>query len=127
MYDVETSKILAANDLSTVQDLKIDQSIIIPDAKPIPEPEPVKVIAAPRYVASTNTATVTNTTNHAYAAPSTYVSELDENGWYPLKVEITNGCRNFAYGHCTCFVAKHKKNVNWRGNGKEWLANARAK
>jgi len=38
---------------------------------------------------------------------------------------VTAGCRNFAFGNCTCFVAKYK-DVSWRGNAKAWLKNAQA-
>jgi surface antigen len=44
-------------------------------------------------------------------------------GTYSLNLKVEKGCRNFAWGNCTCFVAKYK-NVTWRGNAKQWLKNA---
>lgn len=63
--------------------------------------------------------------NHSYAGPTEYLSGTDANGYYPLSLKVSAGCRNFAFGNCTCFVAKYK-NVTWRGNAKDWLRNAQA-
>jgi surface antigen len=47
-------------------------------------------------------------------------------GDYTLNLKVSKWCRNFAWGNCTCFVAKYK-DVTWRGNAKDWLRNAQKK
>lgn len=43
--------------------------------------------------------------------------------FFPL-ADIYANYNNFYYGHCTRYVAK-EKNVDWTGNAKDWLNNAK--
>lgn len=103
-YSVETSQIIAFNELPANGRIEKGQEIIIPGAEkdiPMPEPEPV--------LPSTN-----------LFAPRQYTGTSGKN------VENRHGKTNtFPYGYCTWYVAQQKY-IPWRGNAGAWLYNAKA-
>ena len=114
-------ELLAVNKMQSEWELKANQKIILPGAKPLPKPKPKPVIRPNPTIVTRNT----SSGNHNYAGPTEYLGNTDANGYYPLTLRVSSGCRNFYFGNCTCFVAKYK-NVTWRGNAKDWLRNAQA-
>lgn len=113
-YGVENlSHILIANDLSNASKLRIGQKLLLPNPKK--DPNPKKPDAKP---------VVTKTTppkaNAPVKKPEVQAAKTVNNtlktityGSYSLNLKVDKGCRNFAWGNCTCFVAKYK-NVTWR-------------
>lgn len=123
-YGIENlSHILIANDLTNISKLRIGQKLLLPN--PTKDPNPKKSeIKAPTVVAKPTT----QTTKPAVKTPAPTKSDNNtlksiSYGSYTLNLKVEKGCRNFAWGNCTCFVAKYK-NVTWRGNAKQWLKNA---
>lgn len=116
-FKVDSVDILAQNQLDASTDLQIGQQLIIPGAKKeIPKP----VIVQPKD----NKALVKTDKNgkkkNVLAQNTTKKTPKNV-----LAIYKRDGKNSFAPGYCTWFVANHK-NVTWRGNANQWLANARA-
>lgn len=99
--------ILVANDLANASKLRIGQKLLLPN--PTKDPNPKKTQPTP--VASQKTPAKKAPVKVADAAVST--PKTLTYGTYSLNLKVEKGCRNFAWGNCTCFVAKYK-NVSWR-------------
>lgn len=122
-YGIENlSRILVANDLSNASKLRIGQKLLLPN--PTKDPNPKKP--------ATKTPVIGKTTPKPQNTPPSQKSQIKPAvnslktltyGSYSLNLKVEKGCRNFAWGNCTCFVAKYK-NVTWRWNAKQWLKNA---
>ncbi len=103
-YSVETTQIIAFNELPANGRLEQGQEIIIPGAeKDIPEPEPEPIIP-----------------ETSIFTPRQYAGTSGKN------VENRHGKANtFPYGYCTWYVAQQKY-IPWRGNAGAWLYNAKS-
>ena len=118
-YGVDTSALVLANDLKPGSWLILWKQLLVPN----PTKDPTKRIIAvvPKVVppvpakATTPVARVVRRNT-----PNADIITYDN---YSLTLKVKNGCRNFVWGNCTCFVAKYK-NVTWHGNAKDWLKNA---
>ncbi|MBW7954943.1 LysM peptidoglycan-binding domain-containing protein [Candidatus Gracilibacteria bacterium] len=120
-YKVDEDKIIAQNNLSGASSsINIGQELIIPGAiKDIPKP----VIVANKPIVKNNN--TKNNNNKQYSFTSGGNSEfINTNGTYKLVKRTPQW--TFYWGNCTWFVAQYK-NVDWSGNAKDWLANARNK
>lgn len=106
--------ILLANDLTDASRIRSWQKLLLPN----PTKTPTVRTTTTSTPKPTNTTTKTSTTKTT-SSPSSITY-----GAYTLTKKVSSGCRNFAWGNCTCFVAQYKE-VTWRGNAKQWLANAR--
>lgn len=115
--DMQT--IVLASDLKSGATLSVWRTLFLPRPTKDPNKLVAKKPSAPTNVAS-------------WKKPSTVISRGNDNiqalsyGNYSLALKVTKGCRSFVWWNCTCFVAKYK-NVTWRWNAKEWLANAKKK
>lgn len=133
--DINT--ILVANDISRNTTLTVGRKLLLPN----PTKDPTKKTLV-QEVADKKTepakkvipAAVTPAVKPAPTAVAKVVVKKEPvvdpatltYGGYTLSLKITKWCRNFVWWNCTCFVAKYK-NVNWRGNAKDWLKNAKKK
>ncbi len=129
-YAISEQKILEQNNLSQGAMLRKWDQIIIPGA--IKKVEPPKVVAkAPAKKTPTSTkktptkVTAKKSAQWWYSFTTWGNSEfVDSDGAYDLvkrKPQWT-----FSWGTCTRYVAQYK-NVNWSGNAKDWLRNAKNK
>ncbi len=120
-YKVSEDKILAQNWLTINDTIQAGTSIIIPWAIKESPPKP-KVIAIKNTKKSKNTK---NWSQWGYTFPSGWESEFtDDNSDFNLVKRKPQW--SFYWWNCTWYVAQYK-NVNWSGNAREWLSNARAK
>lgn len=108
--------ILVANDLSNASKLRIGQKLLLPN--PTKDPNAKKIQNTPIAAQKTPAKSPVKAPDKVTTTPKTLTY-----GTYSLNLKVEKGCRNFAWGNCTCFVAKYK-NVTWRGNAKQWLKNA---
>ncbi len=110
--------ILLANNLTNASKIRIGQKLFLPN----PTKDPTAKKPAPKPVATTTTKPV-NTAIKQPAKKTASTPKTITYGTYSLQLKVEKWCRNFAWGNCTCFVAKYK-NVTWRWNAKQWLRNA---
>lgn len=110
-YKIDKLTILQQNQLDASEELKIGQQLILPWAiKPEP-PKPVIVEKpAKKYLVK---------------APSSSKTTTSAKLKSQYTVQYTWKWNKFAYWNCTYYVANHK-NVTWRWNANQWLANAKA-
>ena len=114
-FKVDSVNILAQNQLDASSDLQIGQQLIIPGAKKeAPKPVIEKKDDKRALAKSTGKKNVLAQKAADKKAPKN-----------ALAVYKRDGKNTFAPGYCTWFVANHK-NVTWKGNANQWLANARA-
>lgn len=112
-YEVSEEKIKKQNNISWDNKLITGKSIVIPWAIKKYEPPKKPVVVSSKYfVANTKKWT------KSYATTNNGVNT----GNYALSKKTWG--KGFAWWNCTRFVAQYK-NVNWRGNAKDWLKNAR--
>ncbi len=119
-YWISEDKIIAQNGLNSNGTLVKDTVIVIPGAIKKEEIEAVKKHVEKIIAAETKKAWK-KTTSKKWSSKSQGKSE---NGEYTLSTKWW--AKWFAWGNCTYFVATHKKNVDWRGNAREWIWNAAA-
>lgn len=100
--------ILVANDLANTSKIRIGQKLFLPNPTKDPNPKKIEAKKAPVVAKNTKSAAV-KAPSKATVAPPKILSY----GSYSLNLKVEKGCRNFAWGNCTCFVAKYK-NVTWR-------------
>ncbi len=102
--------ILVANNLTSASKIRIGQKLLLPNPKKDPNPKKPENKPADATKTAKSTATVAKKTPEktTASAPKTLTY-----GSYSLNLKVEKGCRNFAWGNCTCFVAKYK-NVTWR-------------
>jgi len=121
-YKITEDKIIAQNGLTWAQaTIKDGQMLIIPGAiKEVPKPVVTQVTK------KTNTSTKSNTSAQGgYTFTQWGSSEfIDTDGAYQLVKRTPQW--TFYWGNCTWYVAQYK-NVNWSGNAKDWLRNAKSK
>ncbi|MDD2565443.1 MAG: LysM peptidoglycan-binding domain-containing protein [Candidatus Gracilibacteria bacterium] len=111
-YSVDKINILSQNQLDASAELKIGQQMILPGAKkPLP-PKPIIIQQKP-VAKATKLLTSSKTKTQKIVLESGYA------------IKYTGKGSKFAYGNCTYYVANHK-NVTWRGNANQWMANAAA-
>lgn len=117
-YKIPEEKILAQNGLTQNDAIIAGQVLIMPWAIKEAPPKP-KVVAVKKPTKNSRTSP-----QWWYSFAGGDSEFTDDDGVYTLvkrKPQWT-----FYWGNCTRYVAQYK-NVNWSGNAKEWLANARAK
>lgn len=121
-YKVDAERILSQNGL-TGSSISVGQNLIIPWAiKEVPKPV---VVQASRTTTPTRTTTTTTSAQGWYNFAQGGNSEfVDTDGVYKLVKRQPQW--TFYWGNCTRYVAQYK-NVNWSGNAKDWLRNAKAK
>lgn len=123
-YWVSEDKIVAQNWLNDNGTLVKDTVIVIPWAIKKEEIEATKKHI--EKILAIETKRVTKKSNKKSSPFSKYAqSQYKWENWeYTLSSK--GGAKWFAWGNCTYFVATHKKNIDWRGNAREWLGNASA-
>ncbi|EKE27599.1 MAG: peptidoglycan binding endopeptidase DipM [uncultured bacterium (gcode 4)] len=114
-YKIDKLDILAQNQLDASAELKIGQQLVLPGAQ---KPEPPKPVIIEKKETPKKLLTKAAAGKKVAAQP-----KITLPSWY--KVAYTGKGSKFAYGNCTYYVANHK-NVTWRWNANQWLANARA-
>lgn len=121
-YKLDKLAILTQNQLDASAELKIWQQIVLPWAKKAEVVAPVIVDKKP---AKSDVKLLTKTTKPSKITKTTkpWTKSVALKSWYT--VSYTGKWSKFAYGNCTYFVANHK-NVTWKWNANQWLANARA-
>jgi LysM repeat protein len=100
--------ILVANDLANTSKIRIGQKLFLPNPTKDPNPKKIEAKKAPVVAKNTKSAVVKVPSKVTVAPPKVLTY-----GSYSLNLKVEKGCRNFAWGNCTCFVAKYK-NVTWR-------------
>lgn len=121
-YKVDEEKILLQNWIQKDSLLEDGLVLVIPWAiKEIPKP-----IITQKTTKTTKKSTAKTTKNTWwYTFTQWWSSEFIDTDWvYELTKRTPQW--SFAWWNCTRFVAQYK-NVNWSGNAKEWLRNAKAK
>lgn len=121
-YKVNQDKIIEQNGLTWASaSIEAGQMLIIPGAiKEIPKPIIAKT---PKKTSSTKRANTQAQGGYSFAQWGT--SEfVDTDGSYQLVKRAPQW--TFYWGNCTWYVAQYK-NVNWSGNAKDWLRNAKWK
>lgn len=122
-YKITEDKIIAQNGLSWAQaTIKDWQMLIIPWAiKETPKP----VVVQKPKTTTTTTARTNTQAQWWYTFTQWWSSEfVDTDGSYQLVKRTPQW--TFYWGNCTWYVAQYK-NVNWSGNAKDWLRNAKSK
>lgn len=109
--------ILVANNLTNAAKIRVGQKLLLPNPTKDPNPKKPQIVPAAKVTAKPTTSS-NKTPAKVTSTPKTLTY-----GTYSLDLKVEKWCRNFAWGNCTCFVAKYK-NVTWRGNAKHWLKNA---
>lgn len=118
-YEVDTEKIRIQNGLGTGDPILADTVIVIPGAiKKIELPKPV---AKKAYVK----APVKKWKTSGWYNFSEYAQSEDVTSWWVYDLVKRKPKHTFYWGNCTWFVAQYK-NVNWGGNAKDWLKNAKS-
>ena len=124
-YWVTISNILLANDMSNAARLSVGKTLILPN----PTKDPTKK-AEIVQIAQVKPADKKPETKAASEKPKTPAKtepakdpQIITYGSYSLNLKVPKWCRGFVWWNCTCFVAKYK-DVNWRGNAKDWYRNA---
>lgn len=117
-YSISEEKILAQNSLNKDSKLENWLVLVMPDA--------IKKVEKPKYVAkATPKKTTTPKSNSSYSFVSWWDSEFVDDDWVYKLVKRTPQW-TFYWWNCTRFVAQYK-NVDWSGNAKDWLRNAKSK
>ncbi|EKD66299.1 MAG: Peptidase M23 [uncultured bacterium (gcode 4)] len=111
-YKIDKLAILEQNQLDASKELKIWQQIILPWAV---KPEPPKPIIIKSTVPAKKLLVKKDTKKQT---PKVKL----QSGY---SISYTGKWNKFAWWNCTYFVANHK-NVTWRWNAGQWIANARA-
>lgn len=111
-YKIDVSKIRKQNLIWTGEVVKVWDVLVIPWA--------VKYVPKPKYVAPKKTYAYKKSW-YSFASPSKYVNKQ-----WTYKLTPKPSYHKFYWGNCTWYVAKYKT-VNWWGNAKDWLRNARKK
>jgi len=102
--------ILVANNLTSASRVRIGQKLFLPN--PTKDPNPKKPeIKVPVIVK--NVPPIPPTKKPPIRTEQVKSAKSLTYGTYSLDLKVDRGCRNFAWGNCTCFVAKYK-NVTWR-------------
>jgi surface antigen len=114
----DVNSILVASDMKSNATLSIWKTLFLPR----PTKDPTKVVNKPEIKSDKKTPTIKPAPKPA-TRPKIDPATLTY-GEYTLNLKVTKGCRSFAWWNCTCFVAKYK-DVTWRWNAKNWLANAK--
>lgn len=123
-YKIAEDKILAQNNLTLNDKIVEWQVLIMPGAIKEAPPKP-KVVAVKKPTKGTkNTKSSKNGAQWGYTFAGGDSEYTDDDGSYTLVKRKAQW--SFYWGNCTRYVAQYK-NVNWSGNAREWLANARAK
>lgn len=100
----DMKSILVASDLPRNATLSIGRTLFLPK----PTKDPTKIVAKPTLAKKPPTTPQKTTSPRARIDPKTLTY-----GEYTLNLKVSKGCRSFAWGNCTCFVAKYK-DVTWR-------------
>lgn len=119
-YKLDKLDILAQNQLEASEELKIWQKLILPWATK-PEPPKAVVIEKKAEVKKTTSKPMLVKAKTNTKSKTSNITQLSS--WY--KVAYTWKWSKFAYWNCTYYVANHK-NVTWRWNANQWMANAAA-
>lgn len=139
-YKAESKYIYEQNGLLNDTSLKAGEYVIIPwGSKEIPKPKPPKVdplLAVKNNASQKDNKTPAKTTsspstnkNTPPAKTTSTVAKATGGEEYAddvYDIRKRSPEWSFVWGNCTRYVAQYKK-VDWSGNAKEWLANARAK
>lgn len=118
-YEVDAEKIRVQNGLGTNDPLLADMVIVIPGA--IKKIETPKIVTKKAYVKSP----VKSTKTGGGYSFSEYAQSEDVTSWWAYELVKRKPKHTFYWGNCTWFVAQYK-NVNWGGNAKDWLKNAKS-
>lgn len=103
--------ILVANDLTSASRIRIGQKLFLPN--PTKDPNPKKPEIRATVIAQNKPELVPPAKKSAVKSSEVLPPKTLTYGTYSLDLKVDKGCRNFAWGNCTCFVAKYK-NVTWR-------------
>ena len=115
--------ILVANDLTSAAKIRIGQKLLLPNPTKDPNQKKPDVKPAVSTVVKNTKSPVSTVVKNAPKNNTSTAPQTLTYGSYSLEKKVDQWCRNFAWGNCTCFVAKYK-NVTWRWNAKQWLKNA---
>lgn len=120
-FSVDKLAILTQNQIDAAAELKIGQQLVLPWAK---KAEVVAPVIVDNKLTKQNPKLLTKNNKPSKVTKSTKSAKtVALKSWYSVK--YTGKWSKFAYGNCTYFVANHK-NVTWKWNANQWLANARA-
>lgn len=118
-YDVDADDIVRVNNLRDAASIRKGMDLMIPGAAPKKSTQQTEVGKAPEPKKTNTAPKQTEIRNDDTPAP--VVNGLKSR----YAVKFTGLSRGFAWGNCTWYVAQHKS-VSWRGNAKQWMANAKA-
>ncbi|PID87504.1 hypothetical protein CSB07_00870 [Candidatus Gracilibacteria bacterium] len=122
-YDIDMDKILEQNLLSSKSILKAGDVIIVPGA--VKKKKVVaKIDKAPSLHNNKIKKPKSNSTGGYSFAKSASSSYVAKSGKYKLVWRKPK--HTFYWGNCTWYVGQYK-DVNWGGNAKDWIKNARKK
>lgn len=127
-YEIEETKIMNQNLLSSNSTIKIWDVLVIPWAIKKAPPPVIKPVTTPTKISNNwknTTPTKINNNVWWYSFASQANSQIVSSQW-SYKLVRRAPKHTFYWWNCTWYVAQYK-NVTWWWNANEWISNARAK